>query len=44
MPQTGALLLAADVDTQQAVLTALEAIDTLGLELGLRTLTRDGTP
>ena len=35
---SGALLVAADVDTQQAVLDAISAIDRLGLELGLRTL------
>jgi hypothetical protein len=36
---TNALLVAGDVDCQQVVLDALSAIDTLGLELGLRTIT-----
>ncbi|HEX3132060.1 MAG TPA: hypothetical protein VHX44_00590, partial [Planctomycetota bacterium] len=39
LANTNALLVAGDVDSQQAVLDALAAIDTLGLELGLRTIT-----
>lgn len=35
---SGTLLVASDLDTQQAVLDAVSAIDRLGLELGLRTL------
>lgn len=39
---TNALLVAGDVDSQHSVLDALAAIDTLGLELGLRTITASG--
>jgi len=39
LANTNAVLVAGDVDCQQAVLDALTAIDTLGLELGLRTIT-----
>ena len=38
-----ALLVAADLDTQHAVLEAVNAIDRLGMELGLQTLAAAGT-
>lgn len=38
LTESGFLLVAADVDTQQAVLDAVGALDTLGLELGLQTI------
>ncbi len=39
LADSGTLLVAADVDTQHAVLDAVTALDTVGLELGLQTLT-----
>lgn len=39
LADSGTLLIAADVDAQQAVLDAIGALDTLGLELGLQTIT-----
>ena len=39
LADSGTLLVAADVDTQHAVLDAITALDTVGLELGLQTLT-----
>lgn len=39
LAESGTLLVAADVDAQQAVLNAVSALDTLGLELGLQTIT-----
>jgi hypothetical protein len=38
LADSGSLLVAADIETQQAVLNAVTALDTLGLELGLQTL------
>lgn len=38
LPDSGVLLVAGDADAQQAVLTAVGALDTLGLELGLQTI------
>ncbi len=39
LADSGTLLVAADSETQQAVLNAVTALDTLGLELGLQTIT-----
>lgn len=38
LPEHAALLVAGDVDAQHAVLAALSAIDSLGLDLGLQTI------
>lgn len=42
LADSGTLLVAADVDTQHAVLDAVGALDTLGLELGLQTISGGG--
>lgn len=42
LADSGSLLVAADVDTQHAVLDAIGALETLGLELGLQTISGGG--
>lgn len=42
LADSGTLLVAADVDTQHEVLDAVGALDTLGLELGLQTISGGG--